>query len=111
MSEALVAYQTALQRLEQAKARLESVKQTITTVSQTLSYGWDRLIISNTGMAFPEEVLRDRSTHSINANEWPDARRLASDLNEYHEARFAVRDAYSRIPDNFRAVVQPPPEM
>jgi hypothetical protein len=104
----LAEYQEALRVHERAEREAERIVGIIMDIATRLR-NWKQVHVSNVGVNFPVEVTATRSPE-INGNAWPTARQLAEALSQYHSTLHEVGNAYRRIPENQRGVVQPPPE-
>ncbi len=102
-------YQEAHTRYDRATRAVENMVALITATSDALRQNWKRVSVSNVGVGFPAEVNLIRGNPSVNGSDWPDATRLAKTLAEWHTARHELDNAYGRIPESQRSVIQPPP--
>ena len=110
MSEPIAAYQGALKDLARRRERLTQVAELIYDVGRKLRDHYERVVVADARVAGEPPgpgAPRDRVT--IEARDWPDARRLADDLRAYQEAATEVRAAYARIPAEVREVIHEPP--
>lgn len=106
----IAAYQQALQKYEHAKRAVEAMVSLIDVAATALKRDWRRVGVSNVNIGFPAEVILIPGNLSINGSDWPDGKRLAETLAGYHSAKHELDNAYARIPDSYRSVIQPPPE-
>ena len=102
-------YQKSLDRLQIAERQVGKIVKTIQSLADKLNK-WKQLSVSNVGVAFPAEITYGRSQVSVNGNDWPSAKYLAEILSNWHQAWHDSRNAYRRIPEYERTIVQPPPE-
>jgi len=98
-------YQTATENFERARNKAEQMVRAITDAANTLR-NWQAVTVSNVNISFPAGLVAARS---INAKEWPTAEQLAQVLSSYHSTLHEAGNAYRRVPENQRKVVQPPP--
>ena len=102
------AYQEAQKEYDRVTRAAEKMAATISAVGQSLTRNWRRFSVSNIGVGFPAEVNMIQGNPSVNGDDWPDAHRLAQTLADWHKARHDLDNAYRRIPENQRSVIQPP---
>ena len=101
----VTAYQDALRSLQAARVRAEHYVSVIRGAASRLA-DWQQVRVSDVDVPFPIEIPL---TNSINGKEWPTPIELAAALGARHSALHAAGNAYRRIPDSQREVVQPPP--
>jgi hypothetical protein len=106
-TEPISEYQKAIHNVDAAKAVAERLVAVISDAANKLR-NWQQVMVSCTSAGFPPEVAVTKS-HSINAGEWPTGQQLAEALAAYHHALHEASNAYRRIPEGQRGVVQPPP--
>lgn len=104
-SNPITEYQTALRNFNRAKNHAETLVNTIAEAAAKLQ-NWRTVRVSNVNVGFPVDIS---ISNSINANQWPTAQQLAEALADYHSRLHEVGNAYRRIPEDQREVVQPPP--
>lgn len=109
MSSEIENYQTARAAYELASKRCQAISDTVREGASILS-DWQRAMVSNATGGFPAEIALGRHTRSINATQWPTGQDVATALSTFHEAKSAMHNAYSSIPQEQRDVIVPPPK-
>ncbi len=102
-------YRKSLDHVQNAERQVGKPIESIQPIGDRLN-SWKQYSVSNVGVLFPSEVTYDRSRGSLNGNDWPSAKQMAETLSNWHTAWHAARNAYRRIPEDQRKVVQPLPE-
>lgn len=93
----------------QASAAVQRMAETIRNVSHALSTNSRRFLFANLPSGMPAEVAMSRDVVTVDANSWPSAQALQDALRDMHEARTVVFNAWSRVPQEQRSALQPPP--
>lgn len=105
--DAISQYQQAVTNLKAAKSEAERVARVVSEGASALRE-WRKTMVSNAQGGFPMEIALSRSNPNINASEWPTGQQIADALQKYHQAKQALGNAYSAIPEGQRRVVQAP---
>ena len=100
-------YQQAAATLKATIAEAERVVRVVTGGASALRE-WRKTMVSNSKGGFPMEIGLSPHSPSINASEWPTGQQIADALQRYHQAKQALRNAHSAIPEGQRSVVQAP---
>ena len=103
---AISEYQAKLKELREATEAVERTVRVIVAGSEHLKH-WRQVVVSGAG-GFPPELMG--SSRTINADDWPTGKQIGDLLSRWHSLHFATEQAYRRIPDDQRDVVQPPPD-
>ena len=96
-------YQQAVKNLETATREAQRIADVVVDVGTKLR-NWKRVSVANSGIGFP-------TGHdiSVDASMWPTAQKVGEAIAQYHSAWTAAHNAWSAIPADNRAGLQPPP--
>ncbi len=107
MSEEIEAYQSAIAKLQAAKQRAEEIKAIVVRASIALQ-DWRKASVSGLEGGYPAEVIMLEGRQPIMASNWPTAGDIHKALTGYHEAKLTCKNAYQRVPDTQKPIVQGP---
>lgn len=69
---------------------------------------WRRVMVSNSGLPFPPEMVLVHGVPTIDVREWPTAEILGKALSDYHASRMAAEGEFNTLPADVRSSLKPP---
>jgi hypothetical protein len=98
-----------------ARARLDNQTRLTEAVVKVVLDGanalreWRRALVANvSGGGFPAELVMNERSPTINGREWPSAQQIADALGAWHDAHWAMRSAWDRVPLELQGGLKPP---
>lgn len=108
MTNFLETYLKAKAERDCIREQLQSLGGKLANLGNALMHKPERCSFSNTGVALPAEVTLGRDTFSMNADEWKTAHDIQGMIKAFHDADQTATNAWSQIPAELKAGLQPP---
>lgn len=106
--EKLQEYIEAKGALEKAYTLVRNYGQIIGDVERYINCYPYKMTMSNTGVSF---IVAEEREYTLNGDEWPTAKQLATALSDYLNKRIKARHLYDSLSDSQKSTIQPHPNI
>ncbi|MEZ4552941.1 MAG: hypothetical protein R3B59_03465 [Dehalococcoidia bacterium] len=97
-------YLDAKRAFDEQTDRCRAHRDTIKDINNLMTRWWD-MRFSNLDIGFPAGAAQ----LTFDAHRWPDLRRVAQDLADWHQLRHQLSNAWALVPEGDRGGLQAPP--
>jgi len=101
-------YLNAREELDNSLSRIKAMQSIMSEASNALEKPFEFKVV-NVDIIYPPELSRAKDITSIDAKQWPDARRIAETIAGLHRAYRQVFNLWAYLPERDKKNLSPPP--
>ncbi len=101
-------YSNAVEEFNLAYSAVRKLGVLVADVGRYMNNRPHVFMVSNSSVGFPPEIGLSKSVFSLNANDWPDANKIAEAIVSLHEKREHVKEIYASLSATDKQLVQKP---